>query len=170
MRDVEFVLFDRIIHPEFFETLSSREVHRDGYCLSVRMTPAGHVLQFTSKQASIVEMIAAHDAELPDRHKHREKVKGTSTRKAKIGNVSYYISMHEEFLPDEQFHSVVADYQKDGAHKGMIFQYSPRNRLCHPPLGLVIIELVQSGLSISAFHTYPEELAIIKTQSLLEFS
>jgi hypothetical protein len=34
---------------------------------------------------------------------------------------------------------------------------------------MIIVQAVKAGLSANAFHTFPDELAIVKTQSLIEW-
>ena len=36
------------------------------------------------------------------------------------------------------------------------------------PLGVVIVEALPGCLSVAAFHTFPDEYAVVKTQSLIE--
>ena len=51
-----------------------------------------------------------------------------------------------------------------------MFHCRSGNRLGLSPLGVVIVQAVPSGLSATAFHTFPDELALIKTQSLIEWA
>ena len=78
------------------------------------------------------------------------------------------MSSQVEILPPEQFLHVHEELVADGARKGMLFHFRPENRFGLSPLGVVIVEALPACLSVSAFHTFPDEFAIIKTQSLIE--
>jgi hypothetical protein len=69
----------------------------------------------------------------------------------------------------EQFLHVHAELAADGERKGMVFHCKASNRLGPSPLGVVIVQAISGGLSTSAFHTFPDELTLIKTQSLIEW-
>jgi len=169
--ELVFRLYNRPLHPELFDVLACRTVERDGYTLSVRLTRTGHLLGWTDGRVHLVELTATADMELPEagrRLGHRFDG-GRSGRSEFAGGVRYQISSQVEVLPPEQFLHVHEELAADGARKGLVFHCKTGNRLGLSPLGVVIVQAVPSGLSASAFHTFPDELAVIKTQSLIEW-
>ena len=60
-------LFRRPLHPELFDTLARREVRREDYVLTVRITPAGHVLTWQTPDTYLTEITAARGQPLPGR-------------------------------------------------------------------------------------------------------
>ena len=169
--DVVFRLYDRPLHPEFFDVLACRTVERDGYVLSVRLTRTGHLLGWTDDRVHLTELTATADMELPEfgRRLAHKFSGGQSGRSEFAGGVRYQISSQLEVLQPEQFQHVHEELAADGARKGLVFHCKPGNRLGLSPLGVVIVQSLPSGLSTSAFHTFPDEFAIIKTQSLIEW-
>jgi hypothetical protein len=168
--DVVFRLYSRPLHPELFDVLACRIVERDGYTLSVRLTRTGHLLAWTSGLIHLSEAIATADMELPESGcclGHR--FDGGQGGKSRFGSVRYQVSSQVEVLQPEQFLHVHEELASDGARKGMVFHCKSGNRLGLSPLGVVIVQTVPHGLSTSAFHTFPDERAIIKTQSLIEW-
>ena len=83
-------------------------------------------------------------------------------------DVLYQVSSHLEVLPPEQFVHVHEELLADGLRKGLVSHFRPHNRLGLSPLGIVIVEALPRCLSVAAFHTFPDEFAIVKTQSLIE--
>ena len=168
--DLVFRLYSRPLHPELFDVLAVRTVERDGYTLSVRLTRTGHLLAWSRGPVHLCEATATADMELPDSGcciGHR--FDGGQTCKSRFGSVRYQISSQVEVLHAEQFQHVHEELASDGARKGMVFHCKSGNRLGLSPLGVVIVQTVPLGISIAAFHTFPDELAIIKTQSLIEW-
>jgi hypothetical protein len=49
-----------------------------------------------------------------------------------------------------------------------VTHFRPHHRLGLSALGVVIVESLPRCLSVSAFHTFPDEFAVVKTQSLIE--
>jgi hypothetical protein len=56
----------------------------------------------------------------------------------------------------------------DPARGGLYHCFRAANRLAPAPISRVYVEARARGLSIQAFHTFPDERAIVRTQSLFE--
>jgi hypothetical protein len=168
--DLVFRLFDRPLHPELFEVLASRTIKRDGYTLCSRLTRSGHVLGWTDGRVHIEEVTATAEMELPGGGRLLAHVfDGGWNGRCELGGVRYRVSSQLEVLPAEQFVHVHEELAADGARKGLVYHCKAENRLALSPLGVVIVTAVPRGLSAAAFHTFPDELAVIKTQSLIEW-
>ena len=50
------------------------------------------------------------------------------------------------------------------------FQFPPHHRLLPGPLSLMQVEGNEHMLTVHTFHTFPEDLAVLRTQSLFEFA
>ncbi len=169
--ELVFRLYDRPLHPELFDVLLCRTVKRDGHTLSVRLTRTGHVLSWTDGRVHIEEVTATTEMDLPEggRRLAHPFDAGRNGRYEFAGGVRYQVSSQLEVLQPEQFHHVHEELALEGARKGLVFHCKSENRLGLSPLGVVIATTVPSGLSVTAFHTFPEEFALIKTQSLIEW-
>lgn len=170
--ELAFRLYDRPLHPELFDGVAGRTVARDGYTLSARLTRTGHVLGWTDGRVHVEEVTATAGMELPESG-CRLAFPFESTRGGRVvfdGRVRYQLSAQLEVLAPEQFEHVHEELAADGARKGLVFHCRTGNRLGLSPLGVVIVTAVPSGLSATAFHTFPDELALVKTQSLIEWA
>jgi hypothetical protein len=56
----------------------------------------------------------------------------------------------------------------DGGKRGLLHNFQPNHRLSLAPLGFVTAEARPGCLILTAFHTFPDEHAIVKSQSLIE--
>lgn len=170
--DLVFRLYDRTLHPELFETLSLRRIKRERYTLTVRMTPTGHALEWTNGDVCLFEVTTTSGDVLPDqglRLQHR--FEGTRSGHWELGPTTHYtMSLQAEILSPEVYLHVHEELARDGAKRGLIFHYQSHNRLGLAPMGYITVDPLPTGLSISAFHTFPEEFGVVKTQSLIEFS
>lgn len=170
--DVVYRLYDRPLHPELFDVLAGRTVERDGYTLAVRLTRTGHLLGWTDGRVHLTELTATAEMELPEsglRLGHKLDG-GRRGRFDFAGGIRYQVGSQVEVLPHEQFVHMHEELADEGARKGLVFHCKTGNRLGLSPLGVVIVQTLPSGLSANAFHTFPDELAVIKTQSLIEWT
>ena len=166
--DLVFRLYDRPVHPELYVAVAERRVLIGDVTLTVRLTPTGHVLEWSRPDACLVEMTAATNQELPAGGKFSHPFLGTRRAKCRLPGVRYEMSLHAEILPADIYLHVHDELAADGAKHGVIAHLRPRHRFGLTPLGLVRIEPVPDGLAVATFHTFPDELAIVKTQSLIE--
>ncbi|MBA4188469.1 MAG: hypothetical protein C0467_10730 [Planctomycetaceae bacterium] len=169
--ELVFRLYDRPLHPELFDVLLCRTVKRDGYTLTVWLTQAGHALGWTDGRVHIEEVTATADMELPETGRRlAHPFQGSRTGRCTFaGGVRYQVSSQLEVLQPEQFAHVHEELALEGARKGLAFHCKTENRLGLSPLGVVIATAIPSGLNVTAFHTFPDEFALIKTQSLIEW-
>jgi hypothetical protein len=168
--DLVFRLFDRPLHPELFDSLAARRLECRGYNLAVHITPTGHILDWSHGDERIIEATATADQLLPDRGRRlAHRLGGSRGGRCEVRpGLRYQIGTQVEVLLAEHFEEVHNELCADGLRKGLLFHFRPENRLRLSPIGVVIVEAMPKCLSISAFHTFPDEYAVVKTQSLIE--
>ena len=167
--DVVFRLYDRPLHPELFDAVAAKTVIRDGRRLTVRLTRTGHTLGWTDGAVHLEEVTATADQELPDVGVRLAHAFAAPRRaKCEFPGVRYQLELQVEVLEPEQFVHLHAELVADGARKGLVYHCKTNNRVGLSPLGVVIAEALPHCLSVTAFHTFPDEFAVLKTQSLIE--
>lgn len=169
--DLIFRLYDRPLHPELFDALAVRHVRRTDYTLTLRLTPTGHVLEWHAGDAHVVEVTAAAGQDLPEGGRLTHRFTGERRGRVRLGGgggVRYEMSLHAEVLPPDVFLHVHDELAAEGAKRGMVYYFTPRHRLGLTPLGLVTVDPLPTGLAVATFHTFPDEFAVVKTQSLIE--
>jgi hypothetical protein len=168
--DLIFRLYDRPVHPELFESVAERRVTVGGVSLTVRLTTTGHVLEWHRNDCHLVELTAASDQLLPLGGRMSHRFTGTSRGRFRPSNaLRYEMSSHAETLPPDLFLHIHDELAADGRRRGVIAHFRPRHRFGLEPLGFVTVDSLPSGLAVASFHTFPDEFAVVKTQSLIEF-
>ncbi len=167
--DLVFQLFDRPLHPELFDILAVRTVQAEGYQVTVRITRSGHVLTWENGDTCLTEVAAAHEEPLPDRRLLSYRLRGEhhGSYQAPRG-VNYQMSFQVETLSPEIFLHIHDEILADGARRGFLHNFQPNHRLSLAPLGFVALEGRPGCLVVHAFHTFPDEHTIVKSQSLIE--
>lgn len=167
--DLAFGLYGRPLHPELFDILAVRKVQRGSYELTVWITRTGHVLSWANGKLQLTEVTAAADQEFPPSGRllaHRLRPEHSDA--IACGGISYQVSSQVEVLPPEIFVHVHNEIAADGGKRGLLHNFTPHHRLAISPLGFVSVEARADCLCISTFHTFPDENAVVKTQSLIE--
>lgn len=170
INDLVFQVYGRPLHPELFEILAVRKVRREDYDLTVWITRSGHVISWENADAHLTEVAAAADQPLPEGRRLRHwRLRGERSDAVDCAHrVSYQTSFQLEVLPEEVFFHVHDEILRDGMRRGLLHHFQPNNRLSISPLGLITVEARPGCLFLSTFHTFPDEFAVVKTQSLIE--
>ena len=168
--DLIFQLYGRPLHPELFDILAVRQIRRDDYRLTVRITRTGHVITWENADVCLTEVAAAADQELPLRRRLLQyRLRGEHTGKLACAHgIHYQMSFQVEVLPPEIFLHVHDELRADGEKRGLLHNFPARHRVDVAPLGFVTADGRTGCLCISTFHTFPLENAVVKTQSLIE--
>ena len=163
-------LFRRPIHPELIETLASREVRREEYVLTVRITPAGHAISYQAGDTHLTELTAARGQPLPGRGRvWRHRFGGEQSDAFRASPVlAYQMSAQAETLPAELFARVHEELLADGRRRGLLHLLHPHHRFGLSPLGFVTADARPGCLVINTFHTFPADCTLLKTQTLIE--
>ena len=167
--DYLFRLYDRPLHPELFETVVLRRVIKGGCTIALRVTPNGHVLEWSAAGVTAVEVTAGPDQPLPERGRRlAHRFDGGHAGSCRLGAVRYRMQMQVERFDPELFLRVHDELIVDGVTKGLLVRHDPKYRMGLPPLSWIEVTPVLGGLAIFAIHTFPLDCAIAKTQSLIE--
>jgi hypothetical protein len=167
-----FRLYDRPLHPEFFDICASRRITHEHYTLAVSLTPTGHVFEWGDGQNHCVEVIATDQNNLPDYGRRMTHRFGRDRYgRCKIGpTAKYQMSLQTETVEPGLIELLHHELVHQGMKGGVLIHFRPHHRIGLTPLGLVTVDRVPGGIAIAAFHTFPRENTVIKTQSLVEFS
>jgi hypothetical protein len=165
-----YQVFDRPFHPEIIESLSTRCFERDGYLLRLHLTRAGHVIEWRCGKANLVEVLGDGRQVIPDNGQlFAHRVGGERSEFASPApRISYQTCFQLERVPAGVYRNLDLELRDDGERHGVLHFLSPRNRLGLSPLSYVDVQARKNSLVIHAFHTFPSEFAIVKSQTLIE--
>jgi hypothetical protein len=168
--DLFFQLYGRPLHPELFDILAVRKIQREDYQLTIRITRTGHVITWENRDVYLTEVTAAADQPLPQKRCLLSyRIRGEHCHSLTCAHgINYQMSFQVETLPPEIFLHVHDEIVADGGKRGFLYNFQPNHRLSLVPLGFVTVEARAGCLILTAFHTFPDEYTIIKSQSLIE--
>jgi hypothetical protein len=170
VNNLVFQVFGRPLHPELFDLLAVHKVKREDYTLIVRLTRTGHVISWNSPDVFLTEVAAAGDDPLPKGRRlrfWRLRGEGSDTLVCPR-HITYQTAFQVEVLPSEIFLNVHDEILADGRKRGLLYHFQPNHRLSLSPLSLITVEARPGCLFLATFHTFPDDNAVVKTQSLIE--
>ena len=168
--DLAFQVFNRALHPEWFSTKVYRRIPQTKWEADIRIIEGGHAVIFGSGQVRLTEILAGPETTLPEPGLlfHSAIRSERSTTLSSGGVVEYQTCFEVERVEPEVFRHLCEEMIADSTPHSMIFRFGSSNRLSPQPLSHVHVDVRVKGLSIQSFHTFPDESAIVRSQSLYE--
>ena len=168
--DLSFQVFARTFHPDWFAVRSHRRVTQNGWEADVRIIEGGHAVIFRAGSVRLTEVLAGRETLLPESGLlfHSPIRSERSARLRPRGEMEYQACFEVERVDPEVFAHLSDELTLDSSKGRLFHRFAPANRLLPAPISHVRIEARVKGLTVHAFHTFPEEHAIVRTQSLFE--
>jgi len=165
-----FCLYGRSVHPELFSIYAETSVQQDRYHAQIRICEAGHTVEFRDGQNVVTEVTTVRDQPLPQQKRIVErKLRGQREESSEFsGGLRYQVSYQLEQLDPEVFLNFNEELLLDCAQAEVSHRFPAGNRLDPGPLSLIRVDACTRSLLIHAYHTFPENCAVVKTQSLFE--
>jgi len=168
--DMTFQVFGRALHPDWFSAREFFRLTHNDWEADIRIIEGGHSVVFRAGHARLTEVLAGPETALPEpgllfhspiRHE-RSKVLQPS------GGLEYQTCFEVERLDPEVFTHLCDEIALDASRSGLFHRFAVTNRMVPAAITHIKIDSRIRGLSIHTFHTFPEEHAIVRSQSLFE--
>ncbi len=167
--DLVFQLYERPLHPEFFDILAVRRIERPDYEVTIHITRSGHFITWKNADSLLTEVADVDQAFAEDRRPLSFRLRGEHAGTVACGHgITYQMNFQVETLPPEIFMHVHGEILADGTKRGLLHNFQPNHRLAVSPLGYVAAETRARCLFLSTFHTFPDENTVVKSQTLIE--
>jgi hypothetical protein len=165
-----FLLFERTLHPELFDTYAEAQVVGDRFEAVLRICDAGHVVEFRNGGQRVTEVVGSLGTELPLRGRCvAHPLKGGRDLNLELDGLAYCCSAHVEQLDVEVFSEIHDELSADASKALLAYEFPGPHRLQKGALSVMQAEVTSDSLLIHAFHTFPESLSVLRTQSLYEY-
>ena len=167
--DLSLRVFERSVHPELFETLCVTMLSVGSSRVTLRITGNGHVIEFRSSRGTITEVAASKFAPLPERACVIDRrLIGYRTHMLEAAGYRYHCSYQLETVPAEIYLQLHRELETD-ARRATLATAIQGSGECSPDcLSLLKCELLPEALVIHSVHTFPDNGAILRIQTLFE--
>ena len=169
--ELVFLLYSRPLHPELFDVFQSQHIHRDEYQATIWITETCHLVSWQRDALCLTEVVSTLDNSLPQKRRLLAcRLRGERCETIHCApEVVYQTSFTVERLEREIFARIHDELETDSHARGIFHNFRPNHRLSLSPLSHIAIEARARGLLVQTFHTFPDDCAIVKSQSLFEF-
>ena len=140
--------------------------------ITVAITSGGHVVTWRHGGLTLTEVATGVGQPLPQRRRllsHRIGAE-RSDRVTCRGGATYQTCFQLESIAPELFWSFQEELVTAGSRRGLFHRFESGGRLSLGAVSWIDVETRPRGMIVQAFHTFPDDLAIVKSQSLFEVS
>lgn len=168
--ELVFQLYGRSLHPELFEVYSRRQVQRGEYEATIDITSAGHVVTWRYHGLTLTEVAASAHHPLPQKRRLVSyRLKGERNDRVECrGGATYQMNFQLEPVAPEVFWTFQQELALDGERQGMLHTFNSSGRMALGAISYINVETRNRSMLVQAFHTFPDDYAIVKSQSLFE--
>jgi hypothetical protein len=168
--ELAFQLYGRSLHPELFKVFRSCVIERGPYEARVDITSAGHVITWRYKGLTLTEVAASAQHPLPKRRRLMYyRLRGERHDRVECrGGVTYQTGFQLESVAPDVFWTIQQELASDGERQGLVHLFDSSGRMALGALSYINVETRSRSMLVQAFHTFPDDYAVVKSQSLFE--
>lgn len=165
--ELAFRVFGRPLHPELYCVHKSRLVSRSDYQARVEITNCGHVVTWQGRGVTLCEVATSASQPLPTKRcLLAMPLKGSRSDSAQCpGGIVYRTHFQLDAVAPEMFWMVNQQLSGDST-EGLLHRFESSGRLAFGALSYVNIETRSASMLVQAIHTFPDDYAILKVESL----
>lgn len=168
--ELAFSLYQRPLHPELFTIYAKRHIKTDLYETMIWATGGAHVVTVMVNDVCLCELISSPGQLLPKRGLvERFQFRGQRTHKCTLSRgLSYMTDFQVERMSPNLYRQSHYDLERFARNRGMFVTFPELSVTGLEPFSYVDFEARRNELHIHAFHAYPDQLTMVKTQSLFD--
>ncbi|MCA9048361.1 MAG: DUF2617 family protein [Planctomycetaceae bacterium] len=167
--DMVLRTFTRSLHPELFLYEKQSVVAFAGNRARLRLGVGGHLLEFTTEAATITEVAAPKYELLPETQRLIERrLIGYRTHMIDLAGLRYHCSYQLESVPQDIYLQLHRELEMDVANATVALIVPGVGRRSPNSLSLLKCDVLPEGIVVHAYHTFPDNAAILRTQTLIE--
>lgn len=168
--ELVFQMYGRPLHPELFNVHATRTIKRGNYEVKIDITSAGHVICWRYAGLTLTEVATAANHPLPERRRLLSaKLRGYRNAQVSCrGGVTYKVNFQLEPVEPEIFWAFQQELTRDGGQQGMLHRFNSNGRMALGALSYIHTEARDRKFRVRAFHTFPDDYAIVKSESVFQ--
>lgn len=167
---LKFYLYDRPLHPELFDIHHDRTIVKGLYEASIWVTGCTHVISVFHEKNTLTEVMGDAQMELPQRGRLLElPFRGEKDHEYKRSNgISYLMNFQAEKMSPAVYSKTHHELARLGAKRGLFVPFPMWRTHGLTPFTFIDYQAKPSEFHVFAFHAFPEDLTVLKTQSIFE--
>ena len=169
--ELTFSLFQRPLHPELFQIYSQRQLKTEKYEAIIWVTGCTHVISVFAGDSCLTEVVSAPGQMLPHRGLiERFQFRGPRSHKCTLSKgVSYMTDFQIEKMSSDLYRQSHTDLERFAKNRGVFVKFPKQEVGRLQPFCYVDFEARRTELHIHTFAAHPDQVTMVKTQSLFDF-
>ena len=167
---LRFYLYGRSLHPELFEIHCDRRIVKSSYEAQIWVTGCTHVIGFFHEKQSLVEVAGDATMDLPKRGLLLDlPFRGEKNHEHQQANgIHYWMNFQAETMSPEVYAGTHHELARAGAKHGLFVPFPTWMSNGLTPFSYIDYQASPDSLHVFAFHAFPDDLTMLKTQSIFE--
>jgi hypothetical protein len=169
--ELVFRVYGRPLHPELFEVAATRTEERENFSATLSITNTGHIFSWHRRGQSLTELATSALCTTPRHYKLLgERFRGERRKCIDLGEgVTYECTFQTEPVEPKLFWTFQEELAQQTVHDGMMYKFGASGRMALGAISYVHLQTRRQSLRIRAFHTFPDDCALVKTHSMVRF-
>ena len=166
-----FSLFQKPLHPELFQIYAKRQLKTNKYEALIWITGCTHVVSVFAADVVLSEVISTPGQPLPRQGLiERFQFRGPRSHKFTLSRgLSYMTDFQVEKMSANLYRQSHTDLERFARNRGVFVKFPALEIGRLQPFCYVDFEARRNELHIHTFAAYPDQVTMIKTQSLFDF-
>ena len=171
VEELSFSLFQRPLHPELFQIYAKRQVRNAKYQADIWVTGCTHVVSVYTANLCLTEIISSPGQMLPERGLiEKFKFRGPRTHKCTLSKgLNYMTDFQVEKMSPNLYLKSHTDLERFAQSRGIFVKFPHLKVDSLEPFCYIDFEARRNELHIHSFAAYPDQVTMVKTQSLFDF-
>jgi len=169
--ELHFFVFNRALHPELFTIYQNKRIRQRRYQADIWFTGLSHVVTFQVKDGVVTELTSVESELLPKNGLVSEfRFRGEQEMHETVEDVGvqYIMSSQVERMTGNLFAATHRDLVRHAEKRGILVPFNEWAGDGLEPFSFIDYEARDYELYIHAFHAFPDDLTVLKTQSIFE--
>ena len=170
VEELLFCLYQRPVHPELFQICRVKRIRQTRYQAEIWVCALAHVVTVQAGNQILTELISEENELLPKSGIATSfRFRGERDHSQSFDNgLKYILSTQVERMTSQLFPATHRDYVHYAQNRGMFVPFEDRAVDGLSPFSFIDFDARDHELHIHAFHAFPEEQTLLKTQSIFE--
>lgn len=162
-----FQLLGRSVHPELFHIYKTHRIERENYKARIDITADGHVISWTAGKSTLTEIASSMHQLVPiERRLFALPLRDSGSDSIEYQpGLLYKYEYQLERVPSEMFWMIQQQLGDTCKNHELIQVFDSSGRIAIGGLSFIHVDTRLRSLHIQAIHTFPDDMALVKTES-----
>lgn len=168
---LNLLVYNRPLHPELFDIYHRHVIDEPAFDADIWITGCSHLVGFHAGGQTICEVMVENDDLMPERGLVASfRCRGERQHEYKPSEgMQYLMTFQVEQMSEKLFAQTHGDLLKAGEKRGVLVPF-PQWQMTseHIPFCYLDYHVKPKSLHVFAYHAFPDERTVVKTQSIFE--